>query len=130
MRPRPLAHTGTRFTAKVGREGAVDYAARLGHDRRWALGEADRYFAGQSAPHQTLKRITQKLDELGLPYTVVEALAMFQHGYRRITEDVDLLVSRDSLRQIHDKLDGLGYAPPSRGVRTFVTLRTASRSSF
>ena len=31
--------------------------------------------------------------------------------HRRFTEDADLLVTRDSLRLIHEKLDGLGYLP-------------------
>src|SRR6185295_6362489 len=32
--------------------------------------------------------------------------------HRRYTEDVDILVTRDGLHQIHEKLDGLGFVRP------------------
>ncbi len=34
---------------------------------------------------------------------------MFQHGYRRFTEDMDILVTREGLQRIHEALEGLGY---------------------
>jgi len=39
-------------------------------------------------------------------------MALYKHGLRRFTEDVDLLVTRENLKIIHEKLDGLGYLPP------------------
>jgi hypothetical protein len=57
------------------------------------------------------------LAELGIDYAVVGGMAMFQHGYRRFTEDVDLLVTREGLKAIHEKLDGLGYSPPFQGSK-------------
>ena len=48
----------------------------------------------------------------GIPYCVAGGMALFQHGYRRFTEDVDILVTREGLREIHAGLDGLGYLPP------------------
>ena len=36
-------------------------------------------------------------------------MAMFLHGYRRFTEDVDILVTREGLERIHEALEGLGY---------------------
>ncbi len=39
-------------------------------------------------------------------------MALFRHGLRRFTEDVDLLVTKDDLKVIHEKLEGLGYLPP------------------
>lgn len=39
-------------------------------------------------------------------------MALFRHGYRRFTEDVGLLVTREGLKLIHEKLNGLGYIPP------------------
>jgi hypothetical protein len=38
-------------------------------------------------------------------------MALFHHGYRRFTEDVDLLVTREGLKRIHEELDGLSYLP-------------------
>jgi hypothetical protein len=39
-------------------------------------------------------------------------MALFRHGLRRFTEDVDLLVTKNDLKVIHEKLAGLGYLPP------------------
>ena len=59
-----------------------------------------------------VRRITQRLDELGIPYAMVGGLALFFHGYRRFTEDVDILVTKDDLKTIHERLEGRGYLPP------------------
>ncbi len=40
-------------------------------------------------------------------------MAMSAHGFRRSTEDVDLLVTRESMEQIAEKLEGLGYVRPA-----------------
>ena len=44
-------------------------------------------------------------------------MALFQHGYRRFTEDVDLIVTPQGLQQIHDALEGLGYVRLFRGSK-------------
>jgi hypothetical protein len=80
----------------------VPYEKQLDADPRWALSEGSRHFEEKSAVFQTLHKIARRLDELGVPYAVVGAMAMFRHGLRRCTEDVDLLVTRDNLARIHD----------------------------
>jgi hypothetical protein len=81
------------------------------------LNEGSDYFEGGSSVRKALAKIAQRLHELRIPYAVVGGLALFEHGYRRFTEDVDLLVTPDGLRQIHEHLDGLGYLPPFRGSK-------------
>ena len=81
------------------------------------MSEGGRYFQGDSEAHHALKRISQRLGELGIDYVVVGGMALFQHGYRRFTEDVDLLVTREGLKEIHRELDGLGYRPPFQGSK-------------
>lgn len=93
----------------------VTYEQRLDSDLDWALREGSMHFEEASAVHKTLRKITRRLDELGIPYAVVGGMAMYIHGYRRFTEDVDLLVSRESLAEIHRQLEGLGYTPPFAG---------------
>jgi hypothetical protein len=78
----------------------------------WALAEGSRFFEEKSAVHEVLRKITRRLDELGIPYAVVGGMALFMHGYRRFTEDVDLLVAREDLKRIHEHLNGRGYLPP------------------
>lgn len=88
------------------------YEQRLDRDGRWALSEGSRYFEGQGAVQDALSRITGRLSDLGLPYAIAGGMALFKHGYRRFTEDVDILVTDASLKVIHERLDGLGYLPP------------------
>jgi hypothetical protein len=93
------------------------YEDRLEREREWAMSEGSRFFQGTSETHGTLKKITERLGELGIDYVVVGGMAMFQHGYRRFTEDVDLLVTREGLKAIHRELEGLGYRPPFQGSK-------------
>ncbi len=95
----------------------VTYEEQLKSNPRWALQEGSLHFESESAVHKTLQRITQKLGEMGIPYAIVGAMAMFLHGYRRFTSDVDLLVTREGLQTIHERLEGLGYVPPFTGSK-------------
>src|SRR5436309_7483707 len=95
----------------------VTYEQQLDRDRRWALLEGSMHFEKESAVHKTLQRIARKLDELGIPYAVAGGMALFFHGYRRFTEDVDILVTKEGLKEIHEKLEGLGYTPPFAGSK-------------
>jgi hypothetical protein len=44
-------------------------------------------------------------------------MALDAHGFRRLTVDVDILISRESLKTIHERLEGLGYVPPFAGSK-------------
>jgi hypothetical protein len=98
----------------------VDYSRKLSQDRRWALSEGSRFFEGHSAVQDALRRIAQRLGELNVAYAVVGGMALFHHGYRRFTEDIDILVTPESLAEIHRELEGRGYVRPfekSRNLR-------------
>jgi hypothetical protein len=113
----PVPKSVARFRASSGATEVEPYENRLEHEREWAMTEGSRFFQGASETHQTLRKISRKLTELGIDYVVVGGMAMFQHGYRRFTEDVDMLVTREGLKEIHEKLDGLGYSPPFQGSK-------------
>jgi predicted nucleotidyltransferase len=70
------------------------------------------FFEGKSSVQEALRKITERLNELGVPYAIVGGLALFRHGHRRFTEDVDILVTRKGLATIHHQLEGRGYLPP------------------
>ena len=76
------------------------------------MAEASKYFGEGGSVHETVARISRRLDDLGIPFVVVGGIAMFHHGFRRFTEDVDLLVTQEDLAKIHEHLDGLGYVRP------------------
>lgn len=91
---------------------ARTYEQMLDADREFALNEGGRFFEGRSAVPVTLHRIAARLKDLGVPYAVIGGMALFAHGYRRFTEDVDILVTSESLKRIHESLEGRGYLKP------------------
>lgn len=95
-----------------------------------AIEEAERFFMKEDAVYKALQAITPKLDALKIPYAVVGGMALNAHGYRRTTVDVDILVTRDSNRLIHEQLDGLGYVPPFVGSRNLRDTSNGVRIEF
>lgn len=88
------------------------YEAKLAADPRWAVAEGSLFFEGKGAVQESLRRIAARLNELEIPYAVAGGMALYQHGYRRFTEYVDILVTREGLKAIHQALDGRGYVRP------------------
>lgn len=93
------------------------YEQTLDRDPGLALREGSMHFEKESAVHATLRKIARRLDELGIPYAVAGGMALFFHGYRRFTEDVDILVTPEGLGEIHRRLEGRGFVPLFPGSR-------------
>lgn len=108
----------------------ITYEQQLNQNRSWALLEGSMHFEKESAVHKSLNKIAHRLDELRIPYAVVGGMALFLHGFRRFTEDVDLLVTRESLATIHRELEGLGYMPPFEGSKQLRDTETGVRIEF
>ena len=108
----------------------VPYEKQLDQDWVRALSEGSRFFEDKSAVQDTLLRIARRFHDLGIPYAVVGGMAMYKHGFRRFTEDVDFLVTPESLKAIHDRLDGLGYVPPFSGSKQLRDAETGVRIEF
>jgi hypothetical protein len=79
--------------------------------------EGLRLFMGEGELNQTLARLVRNLEEHSIDYMVVGAIALIAHGYRRFTEDIDLVMTGESLDTFHRELIGLGYAPRFPGAR-------------
>jgi len=58
--------------------------------------------------HSTLKRLSQNLDDEGIPYVVIGGMALNLWGYSRETVDVDLLLTGEGLERYRDKFLGRG----------------------
>jgi hypothetical protein len=108
----------------------VAYEELLNRDPKWAFREGSMHFEKESAVHRTLQAIVSRLEQLGIPYAVAGGIALFFHGYRRFTEDVDILVSAEGLRQIHQHLTGLGYVPPFAGSKNLRDTESGVRIEF
>src|SRR5574340_1379603 len=96
----------------------------------WALEEASMFFDQKGAVHRTLRTIAKRLEELGIPYAVAGGMALFSHGLRRFTEDVDILVTREGLERAHRELKGLGYVSVHEGSRNLRDADSGVRIEF
>src|SRR5439155_1006073 len=65
-----------------------------------------------------------------IPYAIVGAMALFIHGFRRFTEAVDLLVTRESMDHLIQELEGLGYVQPRGTTTKLRDTRTGVRIEF
>jgi hypothetical protein len=81
------------------------------------MDEGDRHFQRDDSVFKTLRKIAQRLETLGVPYAVAGGMSLEAHGFRRLTVDVDILVTREGLKTIHEGLEGLGYMPPFAGSK-------------
>jgi hypothetical protein len=106
------------------------YEKRLDNDWGLALTEGSRFFEEKSAVQDSLRRIARRLGDLGIPYAVVGGMALFKHGFRRFTDDVDLLVTPEGLKEIHERLEGLGYVHPFAGSKQLRDTETGVRIEF
>jgi hypothetical protein len=80
-----------------------------------AYEEGLRFFMGKSLLNNALQRIASDLEEHRIDYSVIGAIALNQHGYRRFTEDIDLLLTKEGLKTFREELVGLGYRPAFEG---------------
>jgi hypothetical protein len=81
------------------------------------MDEGDRHFQHDSLVFKTLRKIARRLEDIRVPYAVAGGMSLEAHGFRRLTVDVDILVTREGLKTIHQKLEGLGYVPPFTGSK-------------
>ena len=79
--------------------------------------EARRYFMGEGTLNKTLARLSNDLEERGIDYMVIDAVALLAYGYPRFTEDIDLVMTAEGLQKFHEELVGLGYTPAFPGAR-------------
>jgi hypothetical protein len=79
--------------------------------------EALRYFMGQGSLNSALAKVTRDLEEHGIDYMVIGAVALMEHGYPRLTEDIDLVLTPKGLEAFHRELIGLGYVPAFPGAK-------------
>ncbi len=82
------------------------------------------FFMGEGTLNETLRRVAKNLDSHRIDYNVIGAVALNQHGYRRFTEDIDLLLTRGGLEKFRNELVGKGFRTAFEGAtRKFRTTR-------
>jgi hypothetical protein len=84
------------------------------------LQEASEFFMQRGNVNQTLRDLARRLDEAGIPYAVLGAIALGQHGMPRMTMDIDVLLTPQGLAQFKARYLGRGYVPAFPGAeKTF-----------
>ena len=74
----------------------------------------------KDAVHGALEKLVGLLAAGPIPYALIGAMALNEYGYRRVTVDVDILLTRDGLDAFKRAYLGRGYLekfPGSRGMR-------------
>jgi hypothetical protein len=84
---------------------------------REVYAEGLRYFMGEGHLNNTLARLSSDLDDHGIDYMVIGAVALLAHGYPRFSEDIDLVMTAQGLEKFHAELVGLGYVPAFPGAK-------------
>jgi hypothetical protein len=94
----------------------ADAEARFFEGARYA----SEFFMGDVDVVRALEKLSAALDDAGIPYAIAGAMALNQYGYRRVTVDVDVLLTREGLAAFKAKYLGRGYVekfPGSKGLR-------------
>ncbi|MBE7534488.1 MAG: hypothetical protein HS124_01990 [Anaerolineales bacterium] len=85
------------------------YEARLQDNYLALLEEASKYYMTRGDVFTTLQNLTRRLGEANIPYALVGGLALAAHGFVRMTQDVDILMTREGLEAFKEKFEGRGY---------------------
>ncbi len=78
------------------------------------------FFQGRDEVHKTLRRLVKRLEKAGIPYAVMGGMAVNAHQRRRITNDVDLLLTPDGLAEFRKRFVSRNYRQSEGRSRRFV----------
>ena len=96
-------------------------SARPAEQEFWAgIDHASKFFMGEADVQTALKSLIRLLEDASIPYAIAGAMALNEYGYRRVTSDVDILLTRDGLAALKSRALGRGYLekfPGSKGLR-------------
>lgn len=93
----------------------------MGAEAVWAGAEyAGKFFMGDADVQHAMRKLVAALEQLGIPYAIIGGMALNEYGYKRVTVDVDVLLTAEGLQRFKDHWLGRGYVerfPGSRGLR-------------
>ena len=116
-RPEPFAEVPAFMSESVPSSAIIPGMASEHTSVDALLRRVDEFFMAEGPVHKTLRTLARRLSEEGIDYALAGGMALVLHGYRRETEDVDVLLSRDGREAFRGKLTGRGYLPLFPGAR-------------
>ena len=96
--------------------GPKPYEEELHASFDFALREAGAFFGKAGRLHETLRRLNNRLDAEAIAYALVGGLAVGEHGYVRMTEDIGILLTPAGLQRFQERLVGRGYLATHTGA--------------
>lgn len=84
------------------------------------LKELDMFFQGKDQVHKTLRRLVTCLKRAKISYAVLGGMALARHHYRRVTTDVDVLLTTDGLAEFRRLFLDKNYEQSPGRKRRFV----------
>ncbi len=85
---------------------------------------------GKSKVHRAAEALFARLREEKIDFALAGALALNVHGVRRMTEDVDILITTEGLQQFKERWLGKGYVEIRRGARSVRDTETRVKIDF
>ena len=86
--------------------------------------EIDKFFEGRDAVHKTMRRVVKRLEKAGISYALMGGMAVNAHRYRRVTNDVDILLTSEGLAEFRRRFVPMNYEQLSQRTRRFVDKAT------
>jgi hypothetical protein len=80
----------------------------------------DQFFMEQSPVHDTMRRLSLALRDIGIPFAIAGAMAANAHGHKRTTGNVDILLHPEGFNAFKERwtgLDGCDLFEGSKGFR-------------
>jgi hypothetical protein len=107
------------------------YEELLGESFDSAIREADAYFMKAGRLHRTIRDLASRLKAESIDYALIGGMALSEHGYVRMTDDVSVLLTAAGLKRFRERLEGKGYVAVHPGAaRSFRDAETGVRIEF
>jgi len=106
------------------------YEESLDRSPDMVLREAADLYDGGGRLRKTYDRLSTALDRLGVAHSLIGGYAVFLHGVRRFTEDIDVLITEEGLGAIREELVGRGYTIVPGSKRSIRDAETGVRVDF
>lgn len=74
------------------------------HFRSWdSIKDVDMFFQKNDPVHKSMRRTIKNLEKAKIPYALLGGMAVNLHGYRRTTNDVDILLTAEGLAEFQKR---------------------------
>jgi hypothetical protein len=75
---------------------------------------------GKDPAHASLRRLIKRLEKAEIPHAIMGGMAVYVHGHRRLTDDVDVLLTREGLEAFRRLFVPKHYENVPKRARRFV----------